>query len=127
MIKTLGLTHIALQVRSPEISAAFYQRAFGARILFRSEAKIEIGTAGSMDVLSLELSDSADVGKTAGIGHFGFRLAHPRDMAGAAREIAEAGGIVVEEGEFAPGLPFLFAQDPDGYPIEIWYEDETQS
>jgi hypothetical protein len=24
--------------------------------------------------------------------------------------------------EFCPGEPYLFAKDPDGYEIEIWYE-----
>jgi catechol 2,3-dioxygenase-like lactoylglutathione lyase family enzyme len=124
MIKTLGLTHLALAVRDLDRAIAFYQRAFGARILFRSDAKVEVSTGGSNDVISLELSDSAAIGSGGGIGHFGFRLARPEDIAGAATEIEAAGGVMVSEGEFAPGEPYLFARDPDGYTIEIWYERE---
>lgn len=25
-------------------------------------------------------------------------------------------------GEFAPGMPFAYVRDPDGYEIEIWFE-----
>jgi len=37
-------------------------------------------------------------------------------------EVERAGGTVLRRGEFAPGLPFAFVRDPDGYEIEIWYE-----
>ena len=33
-----------------------------------------------------------------------------------------AGGYILRRDEFAPGFPFAFASDPDGYGIEIWYE-----
>lgn len=122
MIRTFGLTHIALAVRDLERSAAFYEQALGARVLYRSSDKIELCTAGSLDVLSLELSNSNAIGETGGVGHFGFRLAGPEDIVGAANVIESAGGTVLRQGEFAPGEPFLFARDPDGYEIEFWYE-----
>jgi hypothetical protein len=30
--------------------------------------------------------------------------------------------MVLRRGEFAPGLPFAYVHDPDGYEIEIWFE-----
>ncbi len=27
-----------------------------------------------------------------------------------------------EHGEFVPGEPYVFAADPDGYIVELWYE-----
>ena len=36
-----------------------------------------------------------------------------------------AGGAVTETGDFCPGEPYLFARDPDGYTIEIWFELPT--
>jgi len=36
-----------------------------------------------------------------------------------------AGGTVVEQGEFCPGEPYVFARDRDGYLIEIWFELPT--
>lgn len=28
-------------------------------------------------------------------------------------------------GEFVPGEPYVFASDPDGYEVELWYELPT--
>jgi hypothetical protein len=36
--------------------------------------------------------------------------------------VESAGGIVTSRGEFAPGLPYAFVRDLDGYEIEIWFE-----
>ena len=36
--------------------------------------------------------------------------------------MTEAGGTAISRGEFAPGLPYAFVKDPDGYEIEIWFE-----
>ena len=30
--------------------------------------------------------------------------------------------VIVDEGEFVPGSPYVFFKDPDGYLIEVWYE-----
>jgi hypothetical protein len=29
---------------------------------------------------------------------------------------------LLRRGEFAPGLPYAYVADPDGYEIEIWFE-----
>jgi catechol 2,3-dioxygenase-like lactoylglutathione lyase family enzyme len=59
------------------------------------------------------------------VQHFGFRLRSARGIAAAARAVAAAGGTVASEGEFVPGEPYLFARDPDGYTVEIWFELPT--
>ena len=64
-------------------------------------------------------------GKAGGIAHFGFRLQDPKDIGRAARAVKKAGGRVKEQGEFVAGEPYLFATDPDGYEIEIWFERPT--
>ena len=57
--------------------------------------------------------------------HFGFRLRDPGDIVSAAREVQAAGGTVLRQGEFCPGEPYLFASDPDGHELEIWFELPT--
>ena len=54
--------------------------------------------------------------------HFGFRLQNPADITEAAQNVIAGGGTVREQGLFCPGEPFLYALDPDGYEVEIWYE-----
>jgi catechol 2,3-dioxygenase-like lactoylglutathione lyase family enzyme len=125
MIKTYGLTHLALTVRDVERSFRFYQQVFGAVEVYRGEGFIQAQTPGSRDVLVFEEKKSAQAGKSGGIAHFGFRLTDPADIDAAVREVGRAGGKILSHGEFVPGEPYLFATDPDGYEIEIWYELPT--
>jgi predicted enzyme related to lactoylglutathione lyase len=47
---------------------------------------------------------------------------NPADIDAAVAEVDGAGGKVLRRGEFAPGLPYAYVADPDGYEIELWYE-----
>jgi len=123
-VQTHGLTHLALAVRDPERSLRFYQQLLGVVEVFREPGFIQAQTPGSRDVLVFEKNASA-AGKTGGVAHFGFRLLDPADIEVAAREVVQAGGKVLSQGEFCPGEPYLFARDPDGYEIEIWFELPT--
>ena len=120
MIRTHGLTHLSLSVADPERSLAFYRRLFGVREYHRDEDGIQALGPGPHDVLAFERR--ASHGTPGGIDHFGFRLTKPEDVHEAAREAQAAGATILRQGEFAPGLPYLFIADPDGYTIEIWYE-----
>jgi catechol 2,3-dioxygenase-like lactoylglutathione lyase family enzyme len=124
MIKTYGLTHVALAVRDVDRASRFYRHVFGAVEVYRQDGFAQLQTPGSRDVLVLEKKPKA-AGKAGGIAHFGFRLQNPKDIAAAARAVKKAGGIVKKQGEFVPGEPYLFATDLDGYEIEIWYELPT--
>jgi catechol 2,3-dioxygenase-like lactoylglutathione lyase family enzyme len=124
MIPTHGLTHIALAVADLDRAAAFYRRVFGMVEVFTEEGFIQLQTPESRDVMVLEL-DPARAGRTGGVRHFGFRLRDPGDIHAAALEVKAAGGAILRQGEFCPGEPYLFASDPDGYQVEIWFELPT--
>jgi len=124
MIKTYGLTHVALAVKDVERASRFYRAVFGAVEVYRHDNFAQLQTPGTRDVLVLEKQPKA-AGKRGGIAHFGFRLQSPKDIHAAARAVAKAGGKVKEQGEFVKGEPYLFATDPDGYEFEIWYELPT--
>lgn len=120
MIKTHGLNHISLSVRDPEASLAFYTKLFGVREYFREGNVIQALGPGPHDVIVFERRDGH--GTRGGIDHFGFRLTDPKDIDDAVREAEAAGAKILRQGEFAPGLPYVYIADPDGYVIEIWYE-----
>ncbi len=46
----------------------------------------------------------------------------PEDIDAAVAADTAAGGAIVSQGAFGPGLPYAFVRGPDGYEIEIWYE-----
>ena len=120
MIKTHGLNHVSLSVADPERSLAFYSKLFGVREYHRDADSIQALGPGPHDVLVFERREGH--GKPGGIDHFGFRLTDPADAADALRQAKEAGAKILRSGEFAPGLPFIYLADPDGYTVEIWFE-----
>ena len=121
MVKTYGLTHIAIAVSDVERAARFYANVFGAEAYFREAGRIHIKTPGCHDVLTLD-ETTPNVGKTGGVMHFGFRLESPDDIDEAVKEVERAGGKLKSRGEFSPGYPYAYVTDPDGYEIEIWFE-----
>jgi catechol 2,3-dioxygenase-like lactoylglutathione lyase family enzyme len=124
MVRTFGLTHLVLGVPDVERAFAFYESVFGMVAVYRSNEFLQAQTPGARDVLVFERS-RARPGRTGGVAHFGFRLTDPSEIAAAAAAVEEAGGPVEEQGEFAPGEPYIFARDRDGYLVEIWYELPT--
>ena len=124
MVRTFGLTHIALLVSDVDQSSRFYQSVFGAIEVYRDAGFAQLQTPGSRDVLVLEHAPKR-AGKRGGVAHFGFRLVAPSDIDEARTAVESAGGTVREQGEFVPGEPYLFALDPDGYEFEIWFELPT--
>lgn len=125
MIKTYGLTHIALSVRDAERSLRFYEQLFGVAATYRDQGFIQAQTPGSRDVIVFQ-ENAAAAGKPGGVEHFGFRLTDAADIDAAELEVERAGGTDIERGEFCPGEPYVFAKDPDGYQIEIWFELPTK-
>jgi catechol 2,3-dioxygenase-like lactoylglutathione lyase family enzyme len=113
VIRTRGLTHVALKVRDVDRALRFYAEVFGAVEVFRSKGFVQAQTPGSFDVLVLE--DGLDrPAATGDIAHFGFRLLEPADIDAAADAVEAAGGTIVRRGEFGPGEPYVFFLDLDG-------------
>jgi catechol 2,3-dioxygenase-like lactoylglutathione lyase family enzyme len=121
MVETHGLTHISLAVADPQRALEFYTRVFGVKEYYRDEEQIQVQGPGPFDVLAFE-KNPRKAGTRAGIDHFGFRLKKSGDIDQAVDEVLKAGGKLLRRGEFAPGFPFAYVADPDGYEIEIWYE-----
>ena len=124
MVKTYGLTHVALAVKSAKKSFAFYRHVFGVVKVYDKGGFIQAQTPGSRDVLVFD-QNAPRSGKRGGIEHFGFRLTRPADIEAAARAVLKAGGRILDKGDFCPGEPYLYCADLDGYVVEIWYELPT--
>ena len=122
MIETTGLHHIHLAVRDLDSALHFYKSVFGMQEQFRAGATmVFLSTPGSGDLITLNQDESQrdQAGKSGGIAHFGFKLLPGSDLDSAVREVESAGGAVVSRGEHAPGVPYVYVRDPDGYVIEL--------
>ena len=121
MVQTYGLTHINLAVRDLGRALRFYEQVFGLREYGRGEGLVHTQASGRHDILTFA-EDPTKAGLNGGVTHFGFRLVDPGDIDSAIAEVERAGGRLLRRGEFAPGLPYAYIADPDGYEIEIWFE-----
>lgn len=120
MIPTRGLTHIAVEVADLDATVAFYSSLIGARVLVRNVDSAEIGTPGTYDVITLQRVETSR--QKPFETHIGFRLVAPIPVEELVKAVEGAGGLVVESGEFGPGMPYVFTKDPDGHAVELWFE-----
>src|ERR1041384_2934074 len=107
MIKTFGLTHIALPVKDVKRSSLFYQKVFGVKEMYCYPGFIQVQTPGSKDIIVFE-KQKKSFSKTKGGFHFGFRLPKPSRIKTLLTTVEKAGGKIKESGEFVPGEPYIF-------------------
>jgi len=119
---TYGLTHFAISVKDIEKTRLFYQNVFDMEVMYHTESFLQLNTPGCHDILVFEKKEGKQTGNSGGIAHFGFRLKNPEDIKSMVDKIKNAGGIIVDTGEFVAGSPYVFFKDPDGYEVEVWYE-----
>ncbi|HVF58538.1 MAG TPA: VOC family protein [Thermoanaerobaculia bacterium] len=124
MVRTHGLTHVALAVRNAERAFRFYEAVFGAVAVYRQDGFITGVDAGEPGRAGVRGGHRAGR-QSRRRGALRFRLLDPADIDATAEAVRQAGGTVREQGEFCPGEPYLFCTDPDGYEVEIWYELPT--
>ena len=119
---TYGLTHLAIAVKDIERTLKFYQSVFEMEVMYHEKDFIQLTTPGCNDILVFQEKRKEIAGHVGGIAHFGFRLREPDDINEMEEKIIKAGGVIKEKGEFVPGSPYIFFEDPDSYEVEIWYE-----
>ena len=120
MIKSRGLNHINLNVSDIQRSLQFYQEAFGLELRFwEGQRMVFLGSPGAHDLITLcEVGTGEAIGPR-GVSHFGFALGAADQLDEGVRQVERAGGKLLSRGEHAPGVPYAYFADPDGYVIEI--------
>ena len=122
-VETRGIRHVHLLVSDHNRSVAFYKRVFGMEVAFRDGNILFLHSPGGRDDLALHLAvtdaERARVGLQGGYEHFGITVKDRDRLDDAIALAIEAGGTLLDKGEHAPGIPYAYVSDPDGYVIEI--------
>jgi catechol 2,3-dioxygenase-like lactoylglutathione lyase family enzyme len=114
------LTHIQLTVSDVKRSLEFYQSVFGMEVQYWHGSKmVFLRTPGAKDTITLAQAGKGRPIASGGVAHFGFRRAEGQDLDGAIKAVEAAGGRLIERGEHAPGRPYAYVSDLDGYTIEL--------
>ena len=116
MVKASRLYHINLNVSDLERSVRFYQRAFGLVEDFREGPRMAfLSPQGTEDVITLHQTEPVG---PRGVAHFGFQI-DGGNLDDAVAAVVAAGGRFLSKGAHAPGVPYAYVADPDGYLIEL--------
>jgi catechol 2,3-dioxygenase-like lactoylglutathione lyase family enzyme len=122
-VETRGIRHIHLLVSDQSRSVAFYQQVFGMEVGFRDGNILFLHSPDGRDDLALHAAVTEDeksrVGQPGGCEHFGITVADRGHLEEAITLVMAAGGELVDQGEHAPGVPYAYVRDPDGYVIEL--------
>jgi catechol 2,3-dioxygenase-like lactoylglutathione lyase family enzyme len=122
-VDTRGIRHVHLMVADHQRSVAFYEKVFGMELGFRAGDIVFLHSPDRSDDLALHLAvsdeEKARVGSQGGIEHFGISVSDRERIDDCIATALESGGTLVDKGEHAPGIPYAYITDPDGYVIEI--------
>jgi catechol 2,3-dioxygenase-like lactoylglutathione lyase family enzyme len=122
-VETYGIRHVHLLVRDHARSVAFYENVFGMTVSFGDGDILFVSSPSGHDSLALHAvstdTELAKVGEQGGYEHFGITVKDRAQLDDAIALVIDNGGALVEKGEHAPGIPYAYVSDPDGYVIEI--------
>ncbi len=119
MIKARGLRHINLNVRDIGRSLKFYQEAFGLEVKFwEGKTMVFLQSPGVDETITLCEAKADEPIAGGGVSHFGFSIGK-NHLDEIIRQVEHAGGKLQRRGEHAPGAPYAYLTDPDGYVIEL--------
>lgn len=119
MIKSRGLRHINLNVSDIKRSLKFYQEAFGLEVKFwEGKSLVFLQSPGTDETITLCQAGSNDPVAGGGVSHFGFSIGKG-NLDEMVQQVVGAGGKLRSRGQHAPGVPYAYLDDPDGYVIEL--------
>lgn len=130
MPRTRGLAHVNLHVSDMERSVRFYTKVFDLQLVAEGTETVQskgqpvqvrqvlLSTPGQQDLLALTHAASIPIG-SAGLNHIGFFFESDEDVRIAIESVPRHGGKIVREGVRGVREVFAYAEDPDGYRIEM--------
>ena len=115
----MDLNHLHLHVRDLDRSHAFYERHFGFHERVRHGEILFLRNDAGFD---LALVPDPDPAALPGWFHFGFRLPSPEEVRALFEGLRGAGATLKTPLSEEPDFVWFRAADPDGVPVEIYWE-----
>ena len=125
-MKTLGMRHVALNVRNAQASKEFYCRVMKMQVEWEPDAKsvyvTSVDSQGpGLDNLALHQAD-APLHRPGNLNHIGFFVESPEMVDKWYAHIQKEGAKVVKEIKtHRDGARSFYFEDPDGIVIQILY------
>jgi len=114
------LGHVEILTPKPRESLRFFIDILGMEAVHRQDSSVYLRGWGDYAAYTLKLTASP----RAGLGHVAWRAVSPRALERRALALEASGrGQGWSEGDFGHGRAYQF-QDPDGHPMEIYYQQQ---
>lgn len=114
------LGHIELLTPKPEESLWFFKDVLGMEETARQSGSVHLRGWGDFERHTLKLTEAAE----AGLGHVAWRTMSPQALERRERALMAGGhGKGWIDGDIGHGPAYRFT-DPDGHPMEVYYETE---
>lgn len=112
------LGHVEILTPRPAESLAFFTHVFGLQVTNQVGQSVYLRAYGDYDHCTLKLTEA----KQAGLGHVGWRAYSPQALQRRVQALSALGcGSGWLEGDIGHGPAYQFT-DPDGHPMELYYE-----
>ena len=120
-MKTLGMRHIAINVRNAQASKDFYCKALKMTVEWEPDSKSVYLTSGGQDNLALHQAD-APLHKPGALNHIGFFVSSLDEVDAWYEHIKSCGAKIVKEIKtHRDGARSFYFEDPDGTIIQLLY------
>jgi catechol 2,3-dioxygenase-like lactoylglutathione lyase family enzyme len=120
-MRTLGLRHVALYVRDPQVSKEFYRRVLRMELEWEPDPENVYLTSGGRDNLALHRAEAPAEGSSF-LDHLGFALPTPEDVDAWYDWVKAQGAPILREIKtHRDGARSFYFSDPDGIAIQMIY------
>jgi catechol 2,3-dioxygenase-like lactoylglutathione lyase family enzyme len=118
-MQTLGIRHVALNVRDPQLSKEFYCRVLKMRVEWEPDPENVYLTSGGHDNLALHKASEAPAGPQR-MDHIGFAVPTYEDVDLWRDWTGSHGARILRETKtHRDGARSFYLEDPDGVVIQI--------
>jgi len=126
MLKTLGMRHIALNVKDPQATKKFYIDVLKMEIEWEPDADNVYLTSSSQDNLAIHKAPNSEALKPVRdnqlLDHIGFFVSTPKEVDDWYQHVlSHYAKIIKEIKTHRDGARSFYFQDPDGVVIQLIY------